>query len=163
MYTYKIKIMKISGRLNESVGELPKVLSYKSKQKLNERDVFNKASKYIRSKYGVVLEMADITGDAASIDPRTKLALKSFVQSMMSGNSDEAMRNGQDSFVDVCIDAALGNPSFKHVPEGALEAAVRDIAEDCWYEEEYRGRQERWADKHYGEPEPDMLDDEWEW
>lgn len=99
MYTYKIKIMKISGRLNESAGELPKVLSYKSKQKLNERAVFNKALKYIRSKYGVVLEMA----------------------------------------------------------------AVKDIAEDCWYEEEYRRRQERWADKHYGEPEPDMLDDEWEW
>lgn len=163
MYEYKIKIMKISGYLNESADELPKVLTYKSKQKLNERAVFNKALKYIRSKYGVVLEMADIEDAVSSIDPRTKLALKSFVQSMMSGNSDEAMSNGQDSFVDVCIDAALGAPSFKHIPEEELEAAVRDIAEDCWYEEEYHRRQERWADKHYGEPEPDMLDDEWEW
>ena len=163
MYTYKIKIMKISGRLNESAEELPKVFSYKSKQKLNEHDVFNKALKYIRSKYGVVLEMADIKRGADLVDDRTKLALKSFVQSMMDGNSDEAMLNGQDSFVDVCIDAALGASSFKHIPEEELEAAVRDIAEDCWYEEEYRRRQERWADKHYGEPEPDMLDDEWEW
>ena len=61
MYEYKIKIMKISGRLNESAEELPKVLNYKSKQKLNEHDVFNKALKHIRSKYGVVLEMADIS------------------------------------------------------------------------------------------------------
>ena len=163
MYTYKIKIMKISGRLNESAEELPKVFSYKSKQKLNERAVFNKALKYIRSKYGVVLEMADIKRGADLVDDRTKLALKSFVQSMMDGNSDEAMLNGQDSFVNVCIDAALGASSFKHIPEEKLEAAVRDIAEDCWYGEEYRRRQERWADTHYGEPEPDMLDDEWEW
>ena len=163
MYTYKIKIMKTSGFMNESARNMPRVLTYKSSVKLNERAVFNKALKHIRSKYGVVLEMADIKEGAASIDPRTKLALKSFVQSMMSGNSDEAMLNGQDSFVDVCIDAALGASSFKRIPEEELEAAVRDIAEDCWYEEEYRRRQERWADKHYGEPEPDMLDDEWEW
>lgn len=97
MYEYKIKIMKISGYLNESADELPKVLNYKSKQKLNEHDVFNKALKYIHSKYGVVLEMADIEDAPSSIDPRTKLALKSFVQSMMSGNTEEAMANGQDS------------------------------------------------------------------
>lgn len=163
MYEYKIKIMKISGRLNESADELPKVLSYKSKQKLNERAIFNKTLKYIRSKYGVVLEMADIENVDPSIDPRTKLALKSFVQSMMDGNSDEAILNGQDSFVDVCIDAALGASSFEHIPEEELETVVRDIAEDCWYKEEYRRRQERWADTHYGEPEPDMLNDEWEW
>lgn len=62
MYTYKIKALKLSGRLNEAAGKMPKVLTYTSVSKLNEHTVFNKALKYIRSKYGVILEMADITG-----------------------------------------------------------------------------------------------------
>lgn len=61
MNVYKIKILKISGGLNESAEALPKSVIYKSKTAFNEREVFNKAAKYVRNKYGVVLEAADIS------------------------------------------------------------------------------------------------------
>lgn len=63
MNVYRIKILKISGSsiLNESTDALAKCIIYKSKANLTEREVFNKAAKYVRNKYGVVLEAADIS------------------------------------------------------------------------------------------------------
>lgn len=58
--------MKLNGFLKESVSNVPKVLTYKSANKLNEHAVFNKAVSYIRNKYGVILEMADIEDDNTS-------------------------------------------------------------------------------------------------
>lgn len=63
MNVYRIKILKISGSsiLNESTDTLAKCIIYKSKANLTEKEVFNKAAKYIHNKYGVVLEAADIS------------------------------------------------------------------------------------------------------
>lgn len=60
MYKYKVQIKKVSGRLNESV--LPnKNFTVKSKTKLNEKAVFNRAAKYLMENYGLELESADVT------------------------------------------------------------------------------------------------------
>ena len=60
MFKYNVKIQKVSGRLNESV--LPsKNLVVKSKTKKTDKEVFAKASKFFKNKYGLVIESADIT------------------------------------------------------------------------------------------------------
>ena len=59
MHKYKIKIKKVSGKLNESVltGE---TLIVKCNAKLNDKTVFNLGAKYIMENYGLELESADI-------------------------------------------------------------------------------------------------------
>lgn len=59
MYTYKIEIKKVSGRLNESV--LPsRNLTIKSKTKKSNKRLFAEASAYFKKKYGLVIESADV-------------------------------------------------------------------------------------------------------
>lgn len=59
MYKYKVQIKRVSGRLNESY--LPsKNLVIESKTKKSDKQVFAQASRYLKSKYGLVLEMADV-------------------------------------------------------------------------------------------------------
>lgn len=60
MYKYNVQILKVSGRLNESV--LPsKNLVVKSKTKKTDKKVFAEASKFYKEKYGLVIESADIS------------------------------------------------------------------------------------------------------
>ena len=59
MYTYKLKIKKVSGKLNESA--LPqKNLMIKSKTRKTDKQVFAEASKYFKKKYGLVIESAEV-------------------------------------------------------------------------------------------------------
>ena len=59
MYKYSVKILKVSGRLNESV--LPKKnLVVKSKRKKSDEQIFDKVSKYINEKYGLEVDSAEI-------------------------------------------------------------------------------------------------------
>lgn len=59
MYKYKVQIKRVSGRLNESV--LPdKVIIIESQTRMTDRQAFNEASNYLKSKFGLVLEMADV-------------------------------------------------------------------------------------------------------
>ena len=67
MYKYNVKIQKVSGRLNESV--LPsKNLVVKSKTKKSDKQVFAEASKYFNNKYGLVIEMAEISPESGKFD-----------------------------------------------------------------------------------------------
>jgi hypothetical protein len=76
MYKYNVKIQKVSGSLNESV--LPnKNLNVKSKTKLNNKAVFNKASKYLMENYGLELESADITSENGSVFDKMRQAVES--------------------------------------------------------------------------------------
>lgn len=59
MYSYKIQIKKVSGRLNESA--LPKkslVIRSKEEKKMNQ--LFKEADEYLQKTYGLSLESADI-------------------------------------------------------------------------------------------------------
>jgi hypothetical protein len=59
MYKYSVKILKVSGRLNESV--LPKKnLVVKSKRKKSDEQIFDKVSKYINEKYGLEVNSAEV-------------------------------------------------------------------------------------------------------
>ena len=59
MYTYKIKIKKVSGSLNESV--LPsKNLLIKSKKSLSEKDILKEANAYFKKRYGLTVESLDV-------------------------------------------------------------------------------------------------------
>ena len=59
MYKYSVKIRKVSGRLNESY--LPsKSLVVKSKTEKTDKQVFAEASKYIKEKYGLEIESAEV-------------------------------------------------------------------------------------------------------
>lgn len=59
MYKYKVQIKRVSGRLNESV--LPdKVIIIESQTRMTDKQAFNEASNYLKSKFGLVLEMADV-------------------------------------------------------------------------------------------------------
>jgi hypothetical protein len=59
MFKYNVQILKVSGRLNESV--LPsKSLVVKSKTKKSKRTVLAEASKFFKKKYGLVIESADV-------------------------------------------------------------------------------------------------------
>lgn len=59
MYKYSVKIRKVSGRLNES--HLPsKNLVFKSKTEKTDKQVFAEASKYIKEKYGLEIESAEV-------------------------------------------------------------------------------------------------------
>lgn len=59
MHTYKIKIKKVSGTLNESV--LPsRNLVIKSKSRKTNNRLFAEASSYYKKKYGLVIESADV-------------------------------------------------------------------------------------------------------
>lgn len=70
MYKYSVKIRKVSGRLNESY--LPsKSLVVKSKTEKSDKQVFAEASKYIKEKYGLELESAEV-----SINPKRKAPLQ---------------------------------------------------------------------------------------
>ncbi len=61
MYKYNVQILKVSGRLNESV--LPsKNLVIKSKSKKTDEQIFAEASKYFKNKYGLVIESLNVTG-----------------------------------------------------------------------------------------------------
>ena len=59
MYKYRIKIKKVSGKLDESVltGE---TLIVKCNAELNDKTVFNLCTKYLMENYGLKLESADI-------------------------------------------------------------------------------------------------------
>ena len=70
MYKYSVKIRKVSGRLNESV--LPsKNLVVKSNTKKSKRTILAEASNYLKKKYGLVIESADV-----SIKPKRKAPLQ---------------------------------------------------------------------------------------
>jgi hypothetical protein len=59
MFKYSVKIRKVSGRLNESY--LPsKSLVIKSKTEKTDKQVFAEASKYIKEKYGLEIESAEV-------------------------------------------------------------------------------------------------------
>lgn len=61
MFKYNVQILKVSGRLNESV--LPsKNLVIKSKTKKTDKQIFAEASKYFKNKYGLVIESLNVTG-----------------------------------------------------------------------------------------------------
>lgn len=61
MFKYNIQVMKVSGRLNESV--LPsKNLVVKSKTEKTNKEVFAEVSKYYKEKYGLVIESLEVTG-----------------------------------------------------------------------------------------------------
>jgi hypothetical protein len=76
MFKYSVSIKKVSGRLNESV--LPnKNLTVKSKTELNNKSVFNKASKYLMENYGLELESADITSENGSVFDKMRQAVES--------------------------------------------------------------------------------------
>ena len=68
MYKYKVQIKRVSGRLNESV--LPdKVINIESQTRMTDKQAFNEASNYLKSKFGLVLEMADVKSqDALMLD-----------------------------------------------------------------------------------------------
>ena len=70
MYKYSVKIRKVSGRLNESV--LPsKNLVVKSNTKKSKRTILAEASNYLKTKYGLVIESAEV-----SIKPKRKAPLQ---------------------------------------------------------------------------------------
>lgn len=61
MFKYNVQVMKVSGRLNESV--LPsKNLVVKSKTEKTNKEVFAEVSKYYKEKYGLVIESLNVTG-----------------------------------------------------------------------------------------------------
>jgi hypothetical protein len=61
MFKYNVQVMKVSGRLNESV--LPsKNLVVKSKTEKTDKQIFAEASKYFKKKYGLVIESLEVTG-----------------------------------------------------------------------------------------------------
>lgn len=61
MFKYNVQILKVSGRLNESV--LPsKNLVVKSKTEKTDEQIFAEASKYFKNKYGLVIESLNVTG-----------------------------------------------------------------------------------------------------
>ena len=62
MHTYKITIKKVSGRMNESA--LPnRQITFKSKTKRSKQSIFNEASRYLKKKFGLVLDSANISED----------------------------------------------------------------------------------------------------
>lgn len=67
MYSYKIRIKKVSGRLNESA--LPKKnMIVKSHTKKSNKTLFAEADAYLRKNYGLTLESADIaSADAEEV------------------------------------------------------------------------------------------------
>ena len=66
MYKYKVQIKKVRGNINES--KTPKKnLVIKSKKALTENAVFEKASSYLKKKYNLVLESADVQGSQEGI------------------------------------------------------------------------------------------------
>lgn len=76
MFKYSVSIKKVSGRLNESV--LPnKKLTVKSKTELNNKSVFNQASKYLMENYGLELESAEITSENGSVFDKMRQAVES--------------------------------------------------------------------------------------
>lgn len=60
MYTYKLKIKKVSGRLNESTRRNGITLRVKSSKNLSKKSLFNKADSYLNEKYGVRLLESEI-------------------------------------------------------------------------------------------------------
>ena len=83
MYKYNVKIQKVSGRLNESV--LPsKSLVVKSKTKKSDKEVFAEASKYFKNKYGLVIEMAEISPESSKFDVNE---LQSVAEEILSNPS----------------------------------------------------------------------------
>ena len=83
MYKYNVKIQKVSGRLNESV--LPsKNLVIKSKTKKTHKQVFAESSKYFKNKYGLVIEMAEISSESGKFDVNE---LRSIAEEILSNPS----------------------------------------------------------------------------
>ena len=83
MYKYNLQIQKVSGRLNESV--LPsKNLVVKSKTKKSDKEVFAEASKYFKKKYGLVIEMAEISSKSGNFDVNE---LQSIAEEILSNPS----------------------------------------------------------------------------
>ena len=83
MFKYNVQIQKVSGRLNESV--LPsKNLVVKSKTKKSDKEVFAEASKYFEKKYGLVIEMAEISSKSGNFDVNE---LQSIAEEILSNPS----------------------------------------------------------------------------
>ena len=83
MFKYNVKIQKVSGRLNESV--LPsKSLVVKSKTKKTNKQVFAEASKFFKNKYGLVIEMAEISSESGKFDVNE---LRSIAEEILSNPS----------------------------------------------------------------------------
>lgn len=60
MYTYRIRIKKVSGKLNESKSP-KKSIVIKSKKAKSQKDIFNEAATYLKKRYGLVLESANVS------------------------------------------------------------------------------------------------------
>lgn len=82
MYTYKIKIKKVQGFLNESLQRTGIALRIKSSKKLSEKSLFEKADEYLNENYGVRLveavktEFGKISGNRlVKPDARTRRRL----------------------------------------------------------------------------------------
>ena len=89
MYTYKLKIKKVSGRLNESV--LPsKNLLIKSKKSLSNNAILKEANAYFKKKYGLTVESLEIW-DEDDLEEVNK-ALR-FWYNEWAGSSKEGKRN----------------------------------------------------------------------
>lgn len=66
-YTYKVRIVKAKGRLNESVTKsLPKTLVVTSPEPLNENQVFRRAAMFTKKRFGAELKLADVISEKAN-------------------------------------------------------------------------------------------------
>lgn len=128
MYKYKISIKKVSGRLNESV--LPsKNLTIKSKTQKTDKQVFAEASKYLKQKYGLVIESADIhdeqsaKADMEFISNKKDDAMTGTIESRLT------MRAWQDA-IRFYSNYSAANNYLKRNSEGRLaEEAKKEVAQ----------------------------------
>lgn len=66
-YTYKVRIVKAKGRLNESVTKsLPKTLVVTSPEPLNENQVFRRAAMFTKKRFWAELKLADVISEKAN-------------------------------------------------------------------------------------------------
>lgn len=88
MYTYKIKIKKVSGRLNESI--LPsKNLVIKSNKSLSKKAILKEANAYFKKKYGLTVESLDTSNDIGNLITRFENEWKKAFSSPNLNNYDD--------------------------------------------------------------------------
>ena len=95
MHTYKIKIKKVSGRLNESV--LPsKNLLIKSKKSLSEKAILKEANAYFKKKYGLTVESLEVWDND---DLETLRGILEDAYQKWAGSSSEGRKNKRTLFL----------------------------------------------------------------
>lgn len=157
MYKYTIKIKKVSGRLNESV--LPsKSIVVKSKTKKSDKQIFAEASEYFKNKYGLVIEMADIS--VGGSNPIIS-ALEQFIMKTPNMKLQEITRFRGDK-------KRLLN-AVRQIIEKLYKVAAPEIDEDAmteWGEAKAEGLGldymiEEWASAGPGEIMYSTVDGDW--